>query len=419
MDASSGIYTPGSIWAKALEAKESQKRSEAGREDAYVYFVGSRGSGKSTLLTRFLYPSRVEVPKPSQGLEYTFARRASTYGHEHKDLAHIWEVAGSETFTQQLVQGHQVFLSYRQVTTAVVVITVDLSDPGSAISSALHWVDVIKRKLAATYSLFERKGLQLPEQLRARQRTKLYSQHEDKDLINCSGISIIIAATKWDTFRDSIDPEGQKVIARTLRCIAHSNSCHLVYLGGLHPGGLSSTTGSADKQQSQQLLGNFSRLLNHLMFVGIDRKMPLKLAPQFDHLQAISIPAGSDRFRDIGRPNIPLAASLTAQDVAAMQQEWVAMTQQLFPDTRSKEQRHKAHVVDARYSEEDVDNARARREAALEAYRQEVESAKRQEAAARKHKATAAADPANAAPAAGGSRKVGASPGAKSSRLAR
>jgi len=35
----------------------------------------------------------VEVPKPSEGLEYTYARKPSTFDHEKKDLAHIWEVS--------------------------------------------------------------------------------------------------------------------------------------------------------------------------------------------------------------------------------------------------------------------------------------------------------------------------------------
>jgi hypothetical protein len=38
----------------------------------------------------------------------------------------------------------------------------------------------IKKKLASTYEKFEKKGMQLPEQLRQRAKGKLYSQNEDK-----------------------------------------------------------------------------------------------------------------------------------------------------------------------------------------------------------------------------------------------
>ena len=102
--------------------------------------MGSRSSGKSTLLNRFLYPSRVrdacavqahahvwhastdanwllvqvEVPKPSEGLEYTYARKPSNFDHEKKDLAHIWEVGGSPEFAEEIAQGEQIFLNVKQ-----------------------------------------------------------------------------------------------------------------------------------------------------------------------------------------------------------------------------------------------------------------------------------------------------------------
>jgi hypothetical protein len=41
-------------------------------------------------------------------------------------------------------------------------------------------------------------------------QSKLYGQHEDKDLVNHSGICIVIAATKYDTFKEA-DPEVKKV----------------------------------------------------------------------------------------------------------------------------------------------------------------------------------------------------------------
>jgi dynein light intermediate chain 2 len=198
--------------------------------------------------------------------------------------------------------GSQIFLTYRQVTTAVVVIVLDLSQPSTIIPTALQCLDLAQRKLAATYTLFERKGLQLPEQLRARQRAKLLSQHEDRDLVTCSGISIVLAGTKWDLFRDCVEAEGQRVLGRCLRCIAHAHGAHLLYLGGLQAAGgqgmSSAAAAAAGKQQQQQqvqpqqLLDNFCRLLSHVTFVGMDRKMPLKLQPQFDHLGALMIPAG-------------------------------------------------------------------------------------------------------------------------------
>jgi dynein light intermediate chain 2 len=57
----------------------------------------------------------VEVPKPSEGLEYTYARKPSNFDHEKKDLAHIWEVGGSQEFATEIAQGDQIFLTAKQV----------------------------------------------------------------------------------------------------------------------------------------------------------------------------------------------------------------------------------------------------------------------------------------------------------------
>eukprot|EP00879_Flechtneria_rotunda_P031432 GHRR01034341.1.p1 GENE.GHRR01034341.1~~GHRR01034341.1.p1 ORF type:complete len:134 (+),score=14.93 GHRR01034341.1:184-585(+) len=59
-----GIYTPGSIWAKAIEQSKAEKKADSKGLDAYVYFVGAKGSGKSTLLNRFLYPNQVSRWRP-------------------------------------------------------------------------------------------------------------------------------------------------------------------------------------------------------------------------------------------------------------------------------------------------------------------------------------------------------------------
>ena len=58
---------------------------------------------------------QTEVPKPSEGLEYTYARKPSNYDHERKDLAHIWEVGGSQEFAEEIAQGDQLFLTAKQV----------------------------------------------------------------------------------------------------------------------------------------------------------------------------------------------------------------------------------------------------------------------------------------------------------------
>mmetsp|Transcript_19135 Transcript_19135/g.32887 ORF Transcript_19135/g.32887 Transcript_19135/m.32887 type:complete len:414 (-) Transcript_19135:1059-2300(-) len=359
------IKTPGGIWAKLIEQAAAAAKKPEGRGDAFVYLVGSRGAGKSTLLNRFLYPNRLETPKPSEGLEYTYARKPSNFDHEKKDLAHIWDVGGSPEFAQEIASGDH-FLTVKQVTTAVVVIVVDLSDPGSVLTTLLHWLDQIKRKLAATFEKFEKKGLQLPEQLRQRAKSKLYSANEDKDIVYHSGISIIIAATKYDTFKDQ-DPEVKKVMARTLRWVAHSHGAFLMYLGGLHS--LGNGAESKESGDERKLLDNFTKLMNHLIFTGLEKKPTMKMPPQFDHSGALIVPAGLDKFRDIGRPK-----GTVDGNVAAGLQEWKDLCDKFFPPKAIT--KAAKFEIDARFQEEEVDMVQQRKLTELEAYRKEQDAAK-------------------------------------------
>ncbi|KAL6746086.1 hypothetical protein V8C86DRAFT_2954357 [Haematococcus lacustris] len=337
------IKTAGSIWAKLIEQNAAASKKPDGRGDGFVFFVGARGSGKSTLLNRFLYPSRAEVPKPSEGLEYTYARKPSNFDHERKDLAHIWEVGGSQEFAEEIALNDQLFLTAKQVTTAVVVIVVDLSDPGSVLPTLLWWLEAVKRKLGATYEKFEKKGLQLPEQLRQRAKSKLYSQNEDKDAVWHSGISLVIAATKYDSFRNA-DPEVKKVMARTLRWLAHAHGAFLMYLGGLHVlSGASDTSKDAVAERNQ--LDSFTRLTNHLIFTGLEKKPVLKQQPQVDHSEPLMVPAGTDRFKDIGRPR-----GAVDGNVAAGSQEWCELCDKFFP--RKEKARAAKFEIDPRYREE-------------------------------------------------------------------
>ncbi len=74
-----------------------------------------------------------------------------------------------------------------QVATAVVVVVLDLSDPGSVVPTALTWLALIQKKLASSYRRLEQLGAQVPEQLKQRARSKVWGQHEDRDLVNHTG----------------------------------------------------------------------------------------------------------------------------------------------------------------------------------------------------------------------------------------
>lgn len=109
-------------------------------------------------------------------------------------MAHIWEIGGSPELGEKLATADNIFLTYRQVTTAVVLLVLDLSVPSSVLPALTTWLDRVKAKLSATYSLFDKKGLQIPQQLRARAKSKVFGNHEDKDLVEHTGVGHIHAA---------------------------------------------------------------------------------------------------------------------------------------------------------------------------------------------------------------------------------
>ena len=93
----------------------------------------------------------------------------------------------------------------------MVVIVVDLSEPSEALNTALKWTGIVRNRLSSTYQRLEQRGSKLPEQLRIRAKKYLYGTNEDKDEVYHSGISIIIAATKYDTIVHH-DAELRKVL---------------------------------------------------------------------------------------------------------------------------------------------------------------------------------------------------------------
>jgi dynein light intermediate chain 2 len=73
------------------------------------------------------WATQVEAPKPSEGLEYTFARKVSSYDHNKKDLAHIWEVGGGRELSEEAGRSDQLFLTVKQVRAEQVLNLVSLA----------------------------------------------------------------------------------------------------------------------------------------------------------------------------------------------------------------------------------------------------------------------------------------------------
>lgn len=150
-----------------------------------------------------------------------------------------------------------------------------------------------------------------------------------------------------------------QVMSRTLRAVAHAHGAFLTYLGGLR-----SASGDGGSAEERQLLDAFCKLMNQLVFTGLDKRPTLKLGPQTDHMGPIMVPAGADTFSDIGRPGRgggaapggPVADEAAAAAVVA---EWAEALGRIFPPRAERAAKGRVEV-DARYKEEEVDAACAR-----------------------------------------------------------
>ncbi|GHP02445.1 cytoplasmic dynein 2 light intermediate chain 1 [Pycnococcus provasolii] len=378
------------IWAQAIEAnKAAVKNSEGGnRPDGNVFFVGSRRGGKSILLNRFLYPEKSETPKPTEGMEYTYIRKSQVTDYERKDVAHLFEISGSDALTAEVSSRDALFLSMRQVTTAAVVIVVDLSKPNEAMDTLESWLNIVRNRTEKVYERLRQRGSKLPDQLKARARKQFVAKpeegkapepHEDAASIDFTGINVVVVATKWDMFANT-DAELRRVMARTLRYLCHCAGASLLYVGNL--------TGNSEQRTAQadrMLMTNFRSLLNFLIF-GPSTSGPrslygaLKLPVQLDHLQPLVIPAGSDKLSLIGRPR-------GGGSAAGSLEEWREVFRALFPPSGSevaKATGFDSPAYQPQYAEDDVDELQKRKNDELRAYiEQQQQNVERWKAAQR------------------------------------
>ena len=356
------ILQPGTLWARAVEQHRVEARKPGGessqRPDSYLFLVGAPGAGKSTLLQRLLHPDKRDRTKPTEGLEYTFARKSAAANLDRKDVAHIWEIGGGEQLGTTVAGSDSLFLNYRQVTTATVVICVNLARPSEVLETIMHWLRLIRGRLSKCYDMLSKRGSKLPHQLRARNKKPYGSGHEDLPLIErqMTGVSIVLCATHYDQFENE-DAELRKVMGRTLRFIAHTQGCHLVYTG----------CGPNHGAMERQTVANFRAIVQHLIFTGPDRRVPLKQPPTFDHARALMVPLGYDRLRDIGRPR-----GSTEETLESGLRDWEAMFSGTFPKPPAAD-KGAAKVDLAPYPEKDVDGLYARKLKEMADYKLQVQ----------------------------------------------
>jgi dynein light intermediate chain 2 len=303
--------------------------------------------GKTSMILRFL--EREETPKPTTALDYTYGRR-SRGANLAKDVTHLWELGGGTSLCDLV----DVPINAQSIGLLSLVLVLDLSRP-DLLWNCLH---IFLRKLRSrvTGVLGEVKTSQpgLEQQLRKKAWARFGRDHPDKDLLDPLPVPLIIVGNKFDVFQN-MDPEQRKMVARTLRFIAHTNGASLYFMS----------------MKSDVLVGRVKQILSHLAF-----GTPLSRTMSMDYTKPLIVPAGSDALGQIGVPSLP-SGDLTKISARNPLDLWKQAYTGFFPQVEEEEEEGDP-CKDANYQEPDIDSVRALKDTELERYRRESERRQRE-----------------------------------------
>ena len=368
-------FAPGqeNIWTDvlALNKADAKARGDVGRPDAALFVLGASGSGKTTLLRRILYGggdgqklADSAPPKPGEGMEYHYARRARGGDSDRKDVAHVWEISGARAFADAISSKESVFFGARQVTTATALIVVDLSKPHEAVPTLEYWLRKTRAAVDRTFDKLRARGSRLPEQLVNRHKKQFKAIAARRSLVNATdslgegtaadvtpddlaagiltsehfaGVQIVVACTKADTHRRE-EAEPRRVLSRALRRLAHFNGASLFYVDCLSAGATGTVPSVGSVRNSD--VSNFHALrayVNHCVFVGADKPFAKRVDPAFDHLRDVLVIHGQDRASAIGAPRVDHVGSHATGLESDIAGAWRAACARVFAGSLSSE----------------------------------------------------------------------------------
>ena len=329
------------------ESKAMQDTS-AGVE-CELLFVGAKNSGKSTLIHSFLM--KEDTPKPTTALEYRFARRSTG---DDKAVANIWELGGGSQLSELL----KVVLLPERLTSCVVAITLDLSNPGDALSTLTFWLDEVRKQVETCAMQLRATPAGAASADKAQQLAdELWLEHPDGPQVRPVGVPVVVLGHKWDEFEANFgEPENRKVLTRCLRYFCHVNGASLV----------------CTKHKDKAMMTVLRNLLYHHVF-----HTSAVRTVQLEHTRPLVVPASADSIAAIGKP--PLVEGV---HIDTPSERWRAAFEASFPPKAAKREAQDLSLVEAeQFAEEIIDVLRRQKQGELDKMRREA--TREQEQAAR------------------------------------
>jgi dynein light intermediate chain 2 len=279
--------------------------------EALVLFVGPRQAGKTTLANSYMFKERDEVPRPTTCLEYKYARSALKESlADEKAVTHFWELGGGRALTQLL----SVPLTPATLPHALVVLCVDLGRTSRVLDDAQFFLSLVRRRAEEVMGEMRQTqgaaGEAMAKQLLSNARKRFGETHADLARVELMPVPVLIVANKLDLL-GRVEPEGLRVLSRSLRALAHANGASLLYNSRAHKDSLGKTFRA--------------RIMAHVMNNAYARAPP---PPGFDHtLSLIQVVAGQDSFAQIGEA--PGGGAAAGKSPFA---SWQAAFAKMFPD---------------------------------------------------------------------------------------
>uniref|UniRef100_A0A7S1KMQ4 Cytoplasmic dynein 2 light intermediate chain 1 n=1 Tax=Percolomonas cosmopolitus TaxID=63605 RepID=A0A7S1KMQ4_9EUKA len=313
-----------------LTASESKKQEVI---ETNILFVGSASSGKSSLLHKVLLRQSASAPvEPSIALEYTYGRKEDGY---KLFIAHFWELAGGTSLASLTNE----IINAQNIHTYALVLCLDLTNPQALLTDLFPLIHHIEKHANAAYDLMRAHNSKLPQKIMDRATKRFGHSHPDLDKVHfVAGIPLIIVANKYDKFQQMYSPQHLKVMAQTLRYLAHMHAATLIQMD-------LSNDAQHDNAQLQQHKA-FRQIMNNIMFAG-----PLTndlRAPHTDTtLGPVRVLAGTDSLKSIGPPSVRVSSQQHSSSGSAsvldsvlknhpyIQQEYLQMFASVFNIAKS------------------------------------------------------------------------------------